>query len=122
MLGRVPDMHVFRHGRSFASWLGVTPREHSSGSSRYLGRISRRGDRYLRMLLIHGARAALLAAKRQHKAGRQLTRLQQWALHTQQRAGHNKATVALANKLARIAWAVCTKGIKFDGNDARRFD
>ena len=122
MLGRVPDMHVFRRGRSFASWLGVTPREYSSGSNRYLGRISRRGDSYLRMLLIHGARAALLAAKRQHKAGRELTRLQQWALDTQQRVGHNKATVALANKLARIAWAVWTKGIEFDGNDARRFD
>ena len=98
LLGRVPNMHAFKRGRAFASWLGITPREHSSGSTRTLGPISRHGDTYLRTLLIHGARSALLCAKRTAQAGRTLTELQRWALDTQARVGHNKAAVALANK------------------------
>jgi transposase len=120
-LSRVNDIHVFRRGRAFASWLGITPREHSSGTKRSLGRISRQGDRYLRMLLIHGARAALLAAKRARTREQLLTELQRWALDTEARIGHNKATVALANKMARILWAVWTKNVGFDGNYARRY-
>lgn len=120
-LGRVNNIHVFKRGRAFASWLGITPREYSSGSTRRLGRISREGDRYLRMLLIHGARAALLAAKRARTREQTLTELQRWALATEQRIGHNKATVALANKMARILWAVWTKNTSFDGNHAGRY-
>jgi transposase len=65
LTGSVPDIHAFRRGRQFSAWLGLTPREYSSGQTRYLGRVSKRGDRYLRMLLTHGARSALLAAHRQ---------------------------------------------------------
>jgi transposase len=106
LLGTVGHIHGFRRGRQFASWLGLTPREHSSGSRRSLGRITKRGDVYLRCLLTHGARAVLLAAHRLAAAGRSLTRLQQWAVALAHRRGHNKATIALANKLARIVWAV----------------
>jgi len=122
LVGRVPDIHAFKRGRAFAGWLGITPREYSSGSIRRLGKISKQGDRYLRTLLIHGARSALLAAARAKAAGKSLTRLQRWALDTQQRIGHNKAAVALANKLARIVWAVWTKQQTFNGDDALRFD
>ena len=96
----------FRDARRFASWFGLTPKEHSSGGTRHLGRISKRGDRYLRMLLTHGARAVLNAATVARRAGRQLDRLRAWALNIAQRSHHNKATCALANKLARICFAV----------------
>lgn len=73
------------------------------------------------MLLIHGARAALLAAKRARARAQALTELQRWALATEARVGHNKATVALANKMACILWAVWTKNTTFDGDHARRY-
>ena len=92
----------FRDARHFASWFGLTPKEHSSGSTRHLGRISKRGDRYLRMLLTHGARAVLRAATVAQRAGKHLDPLRHWALAVQARFIHNKATCALANKLARI--------------------
>jgi len=98
----VGDVHRFPSGRHFASYLGLTPRESSSGLQRHLGRITKRGDPYLRMLLIHGARSVLLHAKK----AKQCDRLRRWALQREQARGHNKAAVALANKLARIAWAV----------------
>ena len=96
----------FKSGRHFASWLGITPLECSSGQRRWLGRITKRGDKYLRMLIIHGARSALCRAKTLAKAGKPLNRIQRWALRLEQRVGYNKATVALANKMARICWAV----------------
>lgn len=120
-LGRVSNIHAFKRGRAFASWVGLTPREFSSGNKRLLGRISRRGDPYLRTLLIHGARAALLAAKRARSRERALTELQQWALATEARIGHNKAAVALANKMARILWAVWTRHSSFNGDDAKQY-
>jgi transposase len=97
----VGDIRRFPSGRHFASYLGLTPRESSSGLRRRLGAISKRGDVYLRTLLIHGARSVLLAAKR-----RSPDRLRAWALARQSARGHNKAATALANKLARILWAV----------------
>ncbi len=97
----------FPSGRHFAAWLGITPRESSSGFRRNLGRITKRGDVYLRTLLIHGARSVLTRAKQLNRIDpARLSRLQQWGLQLQQRVGHNKAAVALANKLARICWAV----------------
>lgn len=101
----VVDVQRFPSGRHFASWLGLTSREHSSGERRRLGRISKQGDPYLRTLLIHGARAVLLAARCAQRRGSSLDRLRIWALDLQERRGHNKAAVALANKLARIVWA-----------------
>lgn len=107
----------FKSGRQFAAWLGITPREHSSGNRRSMGSITRRGNVYLRTLFIHGARSALLSAKRTAKLHpEKLTSLQKWALDLEQRAGHNKAAVGLANKMARIAWAVWHHERHFDGN------
>ena len=114
LVGAVNHIHAFRRGREFASWLGLTPRESSTGGRRYLGRISKRGDGYLRCLLTHGARAVLLAAQRTARAAPQrLTRLQQWAMTIAARRGHNKAAIALANKMARIIWAVWHREIDF---------
>jgi transposase len=105
LVADVGNIQRFPTPRHFASFLGLTPREHSSGHVRRLGSISKRGDTYLRMLLIHGARAVLAGAK-----PRCPDRLRTWAMQLQTLRGHNKATVALANKLARIAWAVWKHG------------
>ena len=99
----VGDAARFPSGRHFASYLGLTPRESSSGLKRKLGRISKRGDPYLRMLLIHGARSVLTHAKRSNASR---DGLRSWALGREHARGHNKAAVALANKLARTVWAV----------------
>lgn len=101
----VVDIQRFPSGRHFASYLGLTSREHSSGERRRLGRITKQGDPYLRTLLIHGARSVMLAAQSAQRRGSTLDRLRLWALGLQERRGHNKAAVALANKLARIVWA-----------------
>ena len=116
LLASVGDIQRFPSGRHFASWLGLTAREHSSAESRRLGRISKRGDVYLRTLLVHGARSALLGAHRAERARKPLDRLRRWALDCERRAGHNKATVALANRLARIVWATWKYQRPFNGN------
>jgi transposase len=102
----VGDIHRFRSSRQFASYVGLSPREHSSGSRRHLGRISKRGDVYLRTLLVLGARSVLIAAKRQAHPNA----LGRWALEVERRRGPNKAAVALANKLARTVWALWSRG------------
>jgi transposase len=112
----VVDVQRFPSGRHLASWLGLTAREYSSGEHRRLGRISKRGDVYLRTLLIHGARAVLNASAAAQRRGQPLDRLRTWALATERRCGYNKATVALANKLARIVWASWKHQRPFDGN------
>ena len=99
------EVSHFKSARHFASWFGLTPREDSSAERRRLGRISKQGDRYLRMLLVHGARSVLRAAAAAAAKGKPLEGLRAWALQLQQRSNHNKATCALANKLARIAYA-----------------
>jgi len=101
----VADIQRFPSARHFASYLGLCPRESSSGSVRRLGRISKRGDTYLRMLLIHGARSCLLAAKRRTTK----RPLDTWALDLESRRGHNRTAVALANKMARIVWALTVR-------------
>ena len=120
MVAAVGDPRSFRSGRHYASFLGLTPREHSSGDRRYLGGISKRGDCYIRTLLTHGARSILRAATVAMRSGRPLDRLKAWGLEVQRRSNHNKAACALANKLARIAWAVWTKQESYRGrvNDA----
>jgi len=102
LVGFVGEVKRFPTGRHFASFLGLTPREHSSGMRRRLGAISKRGDVYLRTLLIHGARAVLVAAKNK----KSVDHLHAWALQVEKRRGHNKAATALANKMARLAWSV----------------
>jgi len=109
------NVQHFKDARHFASWFGLTPKEYSSGSTRTLGRISKRGDRYLRMLLTHGARSILRAASVALSAGRQLDGLRRWALAVQARSNHNKAACALANKLARICYATLRDAQSYDG-------
>lgn len=98
----IGNVRRFPSGRHFASYLGLTPKEHSSGLVRRMGTISKRGDTYLRMLLVHGARSVLWSAKRKNHQDH----IHTWALGIERLRGHNKAAVALANKLARIIWAV----------------
>ena len=112
----IGDFGRFPSGRHLASALGLTPREFSSGNSRRLGRITKRGDSYLRMLLIHGARSALIAAKAARKKEVELDRTQTWVLALADRVGHNKAAVALANKTVRRLWAAEHHGQTFDPN------
>jgi transposase len=95
---------AFRRGRDFAAWLGLVPRQFSTGGKQMLFGISKRGNIYLRRMLIHGARAVLLRVK-YDTAG-----LGQWVHRLDQRAPRNKVVVAIANKLARIAWAVLSSG------------
>ena len=108
------DVTHFQDARHFSSWFGLTPREYSSGSSRYLGRISKKGDRYLRMLLTHGARSVLRAAKVAEGAGKDVCGIRRWALDVQGRSNHTTATCALANKLARICYATLRDHAPFD--------
>ncbi len=100
----VVNVQRFPSARHLASYLGLTPRERSSGNTRRLGAISKRGDAYLRTLLIHGARSVLARAKQTDEARRD--RLRDWAARLEKSRGHNKAAVALANKMARMVWAV----------------
>ena len=110
LVGFVGDVGRFPTGRHFAAYLGLTPSEHSSGSRRHLGRISKRGDIYLRTLLIHGGRSVLAGAK----VKKDRDRLRTWALEVAARRGNNKGAAAVANKLARIVWAVWKKGQPFE--------
>lgn len=115
LVGTVGNIHVFRRSRQFASWLGLTPRESSSGGRRHLGGISKRGDVYLRCLLTHGARSVLLAARRlTRSAPHRASPFQRWALALADRRGPNKAATAIANKLARVLWAVWASETDFD--------
>jgi transposase len=114
----VGNVAAFKSGRHLASWLGITPKENSSGGRRKLGRITKQGDAYLRTRLIHAARSALNAAQMAKRAGRQLTHLQAWALERADEGSFNRAAVALANKLARVVWAVWRYERSFDGDHA----
>jgi transposase len=95
---------AFRRGRDFAAWVGVVPRQYSTGGKQKLFGISKRGNVYLRRMLIHGARAVLFRVK--YDSGG----FGQWVHRLAQRAPRNKVIVAIANKLARIAWAVLSSG------------
>ena len=116
LVAAVGDVQRFPSGRHFVSYLGLTPREDSTGPRRRLGAISKRGDTYLRMLLIHGARSVLCHAKT--TTAPPPDRLRAWALQVERLRGHNKAAVALANKLARIVWAVWRHGKDYVGTPA----
>lgn len=104
LVAAVGDAKQFSSGRDMAAWLGLTPRQHSSGGKNRLGGISKRGDKYVRTLLIHGARSALNAAKNKED-GRS-----RWVMSVSMRRNKNIATVALANKNARIAWSILNRG------------
>ncbi|MGK3126453.1 IS110 family transposase [Candidatus Pantoea formicae] len=91
----------FKNGRHFAAWLGLVPRQHSSGDRRVLMNITKKGDKYLRTLLIHGARAVVRVATNNNDGS-----LNQWVNQLKERRGFNKTTVAVANKNARIIWSI----------------
>ncbi|NDV18445.1 transposase, partial [Pseudodesulfovibrio sp. JC047] len=86
-----------------AAWLGLVPRQHSSGNNQRLGRISKRGNTYLRTLLIHGGRAFL------RHCGRRSDKRSQWLSGLMERRGNGRASVAWANKMARIGWAMLAR-------------
>ena len=106
----IGDGKAFKNGRGVSASIGIVPKQHSSGGKHVLLGISKRGDKYLRSLLIHGARSVvrLAANKEDH--------LSCWINRLVERRGKNKATVALANKLARIAWAVTTTGKAYEAS------
>ena len=101
----VPDPSVFANGRAFAAWLGLVPRQNSSGGKDRLGRVSKQGNSYVRRLLIIGAQAALLRSKQ--------LRADPWVASMLARKPRLVVAVALANKIARIAWAVMTRNETF---------
>jgi len=107
VIASVADAHHFGSGRDFAANLGLVPREHSSGGKQRLYGITKRGDVYLRTLLIHGARSALRCA------GEKPDRLLRWAVKLAEKRGMNVAAVALANKLARVIWALLAHGREY---------
>lgn len=105
MVASIGNARFFENGRQLAAWIGLVPAQRSTGGKPILLGISKRGDQYLRTLLIHGARSVLNYLKR-----RQIkTRQDQWLEELSARRGKNRATVALANKTARIIWVVLTK-------------
>jgi transposase len=103
----ISDGHEFANGRQFAAWLGLVPRQYSTGGKARLGRITKRGDAYLRTLLMLGARAVL------QSAGHKTDRLSRWALAVRARRGYHRAIIAVAAKNARIIWALLAKDREF---------
>jgi transposase len=106
-IATVGSARDFASGRQFAAWLGLVPRQHSSGGHDRLGRITRRGDAYLRTLFVQGARSVLQTAMRRDD------RMSRWIVALQARCGYHKALVAIAAKNARIVWALLSKNQAF---------
>jgi transposase len=110
IIAAVPNANEFENGRHLAAWLGLVPRQSSSGNKQILLGISKHGDRYLRTLLIHGARAALCFSKQTN------SNYGNWLNRKKATLNFNKAAVALANKNARIIWSLLKTGNDFDCN------
>lgn len=108
IVASVGDFAQFSNGRQFGAWLGLVPSQNSTGGKVSLGRITKRGDDYLRTLLIQGAKSAVMSA------GKRDDRISHWLRQLRDRVGWQKAVVALANKNARILWAVLTRDAVFD--------
>jgi len=100
IVATVGNAREFKNGRQFVAWIGLVPGQHSSGGKSRLGHISKRGDAYLRNLLVQGARSVL------HTASAHQDRKSRWVLELQERRGYYRTLVAIANKNARIAWAL----------------
>lgn len=109
----VSDATLFKSGRQLAAWIGLVPRQNSSGGKDRLGRISKQGDPYLRRLLVVGDHAVLRFSAKSKVAS---TR---WAAELLAKKPYNVVAVALANKMARIAWALIVSGRRFEGSAAR---
>lgn len=112
IISAVGNAREFKNGRQFAAWLGLVPKQNSSGGKTRLLGITKQGNSYLRRLLVHGARSALYWAM---KGSSPLSR---WLTDLKNRVGTNRAVVALANKNARIAWALLAKGTPFNAEMA----
>jgi transposase len=108
VVASVGDFKQFRNAAQFGAWLGLTPRQNSSGGKNNLGSITKRGDTYLRTLLIQGAKSAVMTAHTRDDP------ISKWAHQLREKSGWQKAVVALANKNARILWAVFVRGNPFD--------
>ena len=108
LVAAISDASAFKNGRQCAAWLGLVPRQHSTGGKERLLGISKRGDNYLRKLLIHGARATI------RWVGRKTDRRSQWIRQLVERRGKNRTAVAVANKNARIVWALLTSHQAYD--------
>jgi transposase len=106
----VVDFKQFKNGAQLGAWIGLTPKQDSSGGKAKLGSISKHGNAYLRSLLIQGAKSVVFTAHRRTDS------LSKWVLQLKLRVGWQKAAVALANKNARILWAIMTKDIDYDPN------
>jgi len=104
VVATIGDASKFKNGREVSAWLGLVPRQNSSGNNIRLGGISKRGDKYIRTLLIHGARAVI------RTCSNKTDRKSQWVNSLKERCGYNKAAVALANKNARTIWAIMLTG------------
>ncbi len=113
MVASIGDARNFKNGRQLAAWMGIVPRQHSTGGKSTLLGISKRGDTYLRTLLIHGARAVIRVAERKPDADPWLKRLMA-------RRNKNVAAVALANKNARTIWALLAHDRKYEAHYARQ--
>ena len=113
LIAAIGDGHQFARGRDAAAWCGLVPGQHSSGGKSKLLGISKRGDTYLRTLLIHGARAVLKTAQSKDD------RLSQWLQSLCSRRNKNIAAVALANKTMRMAWALLVSGKDYESNFCR---
>jgi transposase len=107
-IATVGHFKQFASGAQFGAWLGLVPRQHSSGGKTNLGTITKRGDTYMRTLFIQGAKSVVNSA---HLRDDPISR---WVLALKTRSGWQKAVVALANKNARILWAIMTKGTRFE--------
>lgn len=114
LIGSIGKANYFKNGRQLSSWLGLVPRQHSSGGKDKLLGISKRGDIYLRTLLIQGARAVLNSKIRYtteaQKNKKDFSKFTKWMFSVSERRGHNKTIVAVANKLARVVFAVLSSG------------
>lgn len=109
----------FRNGRQLAAWTGLVPKQNTSGGKKRLGAISKRGDSYLRGLLVQGARSTLQAALGRSPDKR--SRLEHWIVTLHARVGYHKTLVAIASKHVRIIWAILAKGERYDPNAWQRY-
>jgi transposase len=119
VVATIPNPNDFRNGRQTAAWVGLVPRQNSSGGKTKLGAITKRGDSYLRGLLTLGARSTLQAALKREPQKR--SRLELWIVALRGRVGYHKTVVAIANKHMRMIWAVLAKGEAYDPNAWRRY-
>lgn len=109
----------YRNGHQLAAWVGLVPRQNSSGGKSRLGGITKRGDSCIRGLLTQGARSTVQAAVK--RLPHQRTRMQQWIVGLRERAGYHKTLVAIANKHLRMIWAILAKDENYDPNAWRRY-